>query len=232
MKKLLIALTAVLAFGSGVADAAVPEGGYFLDKNGVPLTKEQSTPPKLKTHPTPPMSRLVYNAVKALPHSSSTIILLTVNEDGFPVGPAVTQSAGSVILDEYAVNSVKNWTFVPAKMGDKTISHYVAVPVRFVSLMVATPSAIKNQPMKTPSAAEKEAAERNHHPLMHVSVHIESDGTIKEAPVALENEQLNEEDFKLLARYAEKCVRDWTFTPAVNPDGEIIPEDTVLAVQL
>ena len=41
MKKLLIALTAVLAFGSGVADAAVPEGGYFLDKNGAPLTKEQ-----------------------------------------------------------------------------------------------------------------------------------------------------------------------------------------------
>ena len=112
MKKLLIALTAVLAFGSGVADAAVPEGGYFLDKNGVPLTKEQSTPPKLKTHPTPPMSRLVYNAVKALPHSSSTIIRLTVNEDGFPVGPAVTQSAGSVILDEYAVKSVINWTFI------------------------------------------------------------------------------------------------------------------------
>lgn len=232
MKKLLIALTAVLAFGSGVADAAVPEGGYFLDKNGVPLTKEQSTPPKIKTHPTPPMSRLVYNAVKALPHSSSTIIRLTVNEDGFPVGPAVTQSAGSVILDEYAVKSVINWTFIPAKMGDKAVNSAVAVPVRFVSLMVATPSAVKSQPMKTPSAAVKETAERNHHPLMHVSVHIESDGTIKEAPVALENEQLNEEDFKLLARYAEKCVRDWTFTPAVNPDGEIIPEDTILAVQL
>ena len=130
MKKLLIALTAVLAFGSGVADAAVPEGGYFLDKNGVPLTKEQSTPPKIKTHPTPPMSRLVYNAVKALPHSSSTIIRLTVNEDGFPVGPAVTQSAGSVILDEYAVKSVINWTFIPAKMGDKAVNSTVEVPVR------------------------------------------------------------------------------------------------------
>lgn len=232
MKKLLIALTAVLAFGSGVADAAVPEGGYFLDKSGAPLTKEQWTPPKLKTHPTPPMSRLVYNAVKALPHSSSTIIHLTVNEDGFPVGPAVTQSAGSVILDEYAVNSVKNWTFVSAKMGDKAVNSEVEVPVRFVSLMVATPSVIKSQPMKTPSAAVKEAAERNHHPWMQVSVHIESDGTIQETPVTLEHEQLGKEDFKLLSRYAEKCVRDWTFTPAVNPDGEIIPEDTVLAVQL
>lgn len=232
MKKLLIALTAVLAFGSGVADAAVPEGGYFLDKNGVPLTKEQSTPPEIKTHPTPPMSRLVYDAVKALPHSSSTLIRLTVNEDGFPVGPAVALSAGSVILDEYAVKSVIDWTFIPAKMGDKAVNSSVLVPVRFVSLMVATPSAVKSQPMTTPSVAVKEAAERNHHPLMHVSVHIESDGTIQEKPVALENEQLSEEDFKLLARYAEKCVRDWTFTPAVNPDGEIIPEDTVLAVQL
>lgn len=232
MKKLLIALTAVLAFGSSVTDAAVPEGGYFLDKNGVPLTKEQWTPPAHKTHPMLPMNRLVYDAVKTLPHSSSTIIHLIVNEDGLPVGPAVAQSAGSVILDEYAVNSVKNWTFVPAKMGDKAVKSEASVPVHFRSLMVATPSAVKTQPMKTPSAAVKEAAERNHHPLMHVSVLIEADGTIQETPVALENEQLSEEDFKLLARYAEKCVRDWTFTPAVNPDGEIIPEDTVLAVQL
>lgn len=232
MKKLLIALTAVLAFGSGVADAAVPEGGYFLDKNGVPLTKEQSTPPKPKTRPMPPTGPLVYDAVKTLPHSSSTIIHLIVNEDGLPVEPAVTQSAGSVILDEYAVNSVKNWTFFPAKMGDKAVKSKASVPVHFRSLMVATPSTVKTQPMKTPSASVKEAAERNHHPLMHVSVLIESDGTIKKTPVALENEQLGKEDFKLLARYAEKCVRDWTFTPAVNPDGEIIPEETVLTVHL
>lgn len=231
MKKLLIALTAVLAFGSGVADAAVPEGGYFLDKNGVPLTKEQSTPPKIKTHPTPPMSRLVYNAVKALPHSS-TIIRFIINEEGLPVGTEVTQSAGSVILDEYAVNSLKYWTFIPAKKDGKAVKHRASVSIHFASLKVAKPSTVKRQAMKIASAAVKDAVKRNHHPLMYVFVHIEQDGTIKEAPVALENEQLNEEDFKLLARYAEKCVRDWTFTPAVNPDGEIIPEDTILAVQL
>ena len=40
MKKILISLSAALLLSSGISHAAVPQGGYFLDKNGVPLTEE------------------------------------------------------------------------------------------------------------------------------------------------------------------------------------------------
>src|SRR3712207_1298322 len=99
MKKILVSLSAVLLFSAGLVQATVPQGGYFLDKNGIPLTKEMQTPPSLKSNPMLPQSGAVHDAMEALDHSSSTVIRLTVTEDGMPADAIVTQSAGSVILD-------------------------------------------------------------------------------------------------------------------------------------
>ena len=43
---------------------------------------------------------------------------------------------------------------------------------------------------------------------------------------------MSSSDFKILGKYAEDCVKKWTFTPAQNPDGESIGADTLLDVTL
>ena len=141
MKKILILLSAALLLSSGISQAAVSQGGYFLDKNGVPLTEEMQTKPSLKSNPMLPQSGAVHAAMESLPHSSATVIRMTVTEDGIPADAVVTQSAGSVVLDEYAMRCVEGWRFNPAKLGDKPVSAAVSIPVRFLSMMVSTPAA-------------------------------------------------------------------------------------------
>ena len=80
MKKILILLSAALLLSSGISQAAVPQGGYFLDKNGVPLTEEMQTKPSLKSNPMLPQSGAVHAAMESLPHSSATVIRMTVTE--------------------------------------------------------------------------------------------------------------------------------------------------------
>ena len=60
MKRILISLSAALLLSSGISQAAVPQGGYFLDKNGVPLTEEMQTKPSLKSNPMLPQSGAVH----------------------------------------------------------------------------------------------------------------------------------------------------------------------------
>ena len=175
MKKILILLSAALLLSSGISQAAVPQGGYFLDKNGVPLTEEMQTKPSLKSNPMLPQSGAVHAAMESLPHSSATVIRMTVTEDGIPADAVVTQSAGSVVLDEYAMRCVEGWRFNPAKLGDKPVSAAVSIPVRFLSMMVSTPAAPSDRPMKKASAEVKEAIERNNHPVIRVSVYITAD---------------------------------------------------------
>ena len=41
------------------------------------------------------------------------------------------KTSGASILDEVALNAVRNWRFVPARRGTEAIAHWVEVPVRF-----------------------------------------------------------------------------------------------------
>ena len=77
MKRILISLSAALLLSSGISQAAVPQGGYFLDKDGVPLTEEMQTKPSLKSNPMLPQSGAVHSAMESLPHSSATVIRKT-----------------------------------------------------------------------------------------------------------------------------------------------------------
>jgi len=67
MKRILISLSAALLLSSGISQAAVPQGGYFLDKNGVPLTEEMQTKPSLKSNPMLPQSGAVHAAMESQP---------------------------------------------------------------------------------------------------------------------------------------------------------------------
>ncbi len=232
MKRILISLSAALLLSSGISQAAVPQGGYFLDKDGVPLTEEMQTKPSLKSNPMLPQSGAVHAAMESLSHSSATVIRMTVTEDGIPADAVVTQSAGSVVLDEYAMRCVEGWRFNPAKLGDKPVSAAVSIPVRFLSMMVSTPAAPSDRPMKKASAEVKEAIERNNHPVIRVSVYITADGKTDGKPKADNDGNLPGSDFKILSGYAENSVKEWSFTPAVNPDGEPIPQELIVPVQL
>ena len=136
MKKLILTSLLTLALAAS-ASAAVPSGGVYLDKDGTPLTEAQQVPPSLRSHKMAPQNAAIQEAMAALPHSTSTLIALTVTEDGTAANASVAQSSGSIILDQYAIDSVNLWQFRPAKRGDRSVSTSVTIPLRFISTMIS-----------------------------------------------------------------------------------------------
>jgi len=58
-------------------------------------------------------------------------IRILVGTDGSPIRVAVSGSSGYSVLDEAAVQAVKNWTFSPARQGETPIESYYDVRVKF-----------------------------------------------------------------------------------------------------
>lgn len=54
-----------------------------------------------------------------------------VQPNGKPDSVSVLRSSGKQLLDDEAVRTVKNWTFVPAKRGSTPIAGWVTVPITF-----------------------------------------------------------------------------------------------------
>jgi protein TonB len=54
-----------------------------------------------------------------------------VEINGMPTSVAVRTSSGYERLDQAALEAVRRWKFVPAKLGDKTVAAYVVVPIAF-----------------------------------------------------------------------------------------------------
>ena len=231
MKKLILTSLLTLALAAS-ASAAVPSGGVYLDKDGTPLTEAQQVPPSLRSHKMAPQNAAIQEAMAALPHSTSTLIALTVTEDGTAANASVAQSSGSIILDQYAIDSVNLWQFRPAKRGDRSVSTSVTIPLRFISTMISVPAAPASQVLKDMSDEVREAAERNRHPVLTVKVYIKSDGTMDGAPEVLKDETLPTADFKILSKYVVSSVKSWTFTPARNPSGDAIGSAILISVQL
>lgn len=231
MKKLILTSLLTLALAAS-ASAAVPAGGVYLDKDGTPLTEAQQVPPSLKSHKMAPQSAAIQEAMSQLPHSTSTLIALTVTEDGTAANASVAESSGSIILDQYAIDSVNLWQFHPAKRGDRSVAASVTIPLRFISTMVSVPATPAAQVLKDMSDEVREAAERNAHPILTVKVYVKSDGTMDGAPEVVKDEQVSSADFKTLSKYVTASVKTWTFTPAQNPDGEAIGSEVLIPVQV
>lgn len=234
MKKVLIALSLpfLLSFGISVS-AALPQEGVYLNKDGSPVTEDQKTAPSIKSAKMLPQSQAVHDALASLPHSSSTVLLLTINEDGTVTHEEITQSSSSIILDQYAASSAESWTFRPAALAGRAIASTVTIPVRFVSALVAIPATPSNQIMKDMNEKQNAAALSAGHPVIPVKVHISAAGKMEGKPSAQkEGLSLSEENYKILSSYVEDCVRGWTFTAAQNPDGEPIESDLVIPVQV
>lgn len=231
MKRLILTSLLTLALAAS-ASAAVPSGGVYLDKDGTPLTEAQQVPPSLKSPKMAPQTTAIREALASLPGNRLVLITLTVTEDGNATNISVMNSSGSVILDQYAVDSVEHWQFQPAKRGEKTVSSNASVPIRFISTMVSVPATPASQVLKDMSDEVREAAERNRHPVLTVKVYIKSDGTMDGAPEVLKDETFPTADFKILSKYVVSSVKSWTFTPARNPSGDAIGSAILISVQL
>ena len=51
--------------------------------------------------------------------------------NGKPAEIQITESSGFEILDQAAVEQVKDWRFLPARRGDQAITSWVMVPIKF-----------------------------------------------------------------------------------------------------
>jgi TonB family protein len=59
------------------------------------------------------------------------LLLVLVNASGEAGKIEISKSSGSEILDEAAIDAVKNWKFVPAHRGDRNFQASVFVPIEF-----------------------------------------------------------------------------------------------------
>jgi periplasmic protein TonB len=61
----------------------------------------------------------------------SVLLRVYVGEDGHTLQVLLQHSSGHELLDESALDAVKNWRFVPAKRGDAAEASWVSVPIVF-----------------------------------------------------------------------------------------------------
>ncbi len=64
-------------------------------------------------------------------YEGEVILRVEVLKDGRVGGIEVKRSSGYEILDRSALKAVKLWRFVPAKKGEKAISQWVNIPIKF-----------------------------------------------------------------------------------------------------
>lgn len=70
---------------------------------------------------------------KALRRREEGLVLLCVmvTTEGMPANVEMVQSSGYSLLDDAAVAAVKNWQFIPARIGNIAIASNVEIPIRF-----------------------------------------------------------------------------------------------------
>jgi len=83
--------------------------------------------PRYNENPPP-----VYPAIARKRNCQGTVILeVFVKEDGRVGDLRVVESSNYSLLDRAAAKAVRRWLFEPARRGDRKVSMWVNVPVRF-----------------------------------------------------------------------------------------------------
>jgi len=59
-------------------------------------------------------------------------VKIHVEKDGRPSETLVSQSSGYRVLDDEAVQTIKKWSFSPARSGNLALDSWIEIPVRFV----------------------------------------------------------------------------------------------------
>lgn len=61
----------------------------------------------------------------------TVLLAVTVSSDGRPIAIDIARSSGYGVLDEAAVEAVRQWRFVPARRNGVAVEDRVAVPITF-----------------------------------------------------------------------------------------------------
>ena len=64
-------------------------------------------------------------------HEGRVVLRVHVGVGGRPLAVEVEESSGYPLLDEAAAAAVRDWTFEPAREGDRAVESVVRVPFRF-----------------------------------------------------------------------------------------------------
>ncbi len=95
-----------------------------------PKTEVPPEPPRFSANylnnPTPR-----YPALSRRLREKGRVLRVLVNAEGHPEDIQVTSSSGFARLDLAAREAVSQWTFVPAKLGDRSVRAWVIVPIVF-----------------------------------------------------------------------------------------------------
>jgi periplasmic protein TonB len=84
-------------------------------------------PPQYRDTPRP-----AYPSAAREQRLEGTVLLdVQVRADGRVGDVQLKQTSGAPLLDEAALETVRLWTFVPARRGSRTVESWVEVPVRF-----------------------------------------------------------------------------------------------------
>lgn len=78
-------------------------------------------------NPKPPYPR----PARRLGLEGTVVLRVLVSPGGKALEVKIQKSSGTGVLDDAAVNAVRNWTFVPAKQGGRAITAAVDVPINF-----------------------------------------------------------------------------------------------------
>ena len=70
-------------------------------------------------------------AAKKLKLQGTAVVRVLVSPEGQPKNVALEKTSGVRILDETAVETVRRWSFVPARRGNNRIAAWVDVPIKF-----------------------------------------------------------------------------------------------------
>lgn len=70
-------------------------------------------------------------ASRRLREEGKVVMRVFVSEQGLPTQVQMRTPSGHALLDEAAMNTVKQWKFVPARRGDTPVGAWVLVPISF-----------------------------------------------------------------------------------------------------
>jgi protein TonB len=116
--------------GSGQGDgrgASSRKGVGFFAKLFSSSGSGAGAHPKYAENPKPPYPE----EARERGYQGEVLLRVEVLSNGRVGQIEVKRSSGHEILDRSALNTVKQWKFIPAKKGEETVSLWVNIPIRF-----------------------------------------------------------------------------------------------------
>lgn len=131
----------VLAASPAPASEAVPAGaGALAPSRGPAIAAARDAPTAAAVNVSPAEPQYRSNPAPEYPiashrrHEEGTVLLkVAVGADGLPTAVSLERSCGHHLLDDAALETVRRWTFAPARAAGVAIASVVVIPVRFTA---------------------------------------------------------------------------------------------------